>query len=85
MKVEPKLRFAPEHSLIGPEVGAKLFAEWSVAAVVVAAAALAADWLHELHVIAARLPPEAAPAGGATAAEQARELLANARKAKSKK
>lgn len=69
-----KQHFAPEHSLIGPAAGAEPPADWPVAA-----AAFAADWLHELPATAARLLPGAELAGGATAAEQAREQSAGAR------
>lgn len=70
---EQQQHFAPEHSLTGPVAGAELPADWP------AAAALAADWLRALPATAARLRPGAALAGGATAAEQAREQSAGAR------
>lgn len=63
--------------MIGHAAGAEPPADWPAA--VAAAVAFAADWQRELPATAARLRPGAALAGGATAAERAREQSAGAR------
>lgn len=72
--------------MIGSAAESEPPADWlAVAAAAAAAVAFVADWLREPPATAARPRPGAALAGGATAAERARERSARARQERVKR